>query len=216
MPTVVTSSKSPEPLDDNEVRPPRLEEARALAHPLRIRILRLCLDQPRTNRQLASALGQRPATVLHHVRTLLRTGFLVEQPWREGPRGSVEKPYLSTGKSWNLEGGLDLQTGASRRAVFEAVSAEIGEGGSDSVVEGTRLAMRLRPETLDELLNEIRELIDKYGAADTPEGDPYAMLLVLHRRQSETSTKELPPGRPKRPVSSKKNQRSRSTSELRP
>ena len=77
--------------------PPRpgeatLQEARALAHPLRLRILRLCLDQALTNGELAASLGQHPATVLHHVRTLLATGFLAEEASRPGPRGTTEKP----------------------------------------------------------------------------------------------------------------------------
>jgi len=208
MTVVVTRSKSPEPVDNKDARPPTLEEARALAHPLRLRILRLCLDEPLTNRQLASALGENPATVLHHVRTLLTNGFLVEQPWRRGPRGSVEKPYLSTGKSWELDGGLDLGTAMSRRAVFEAVSAEIGEGGPDSVVEGTRLAMRLRPDKLDELVRRIQELIEEYRGADTPDGDPYAMLLVLHRRQKELSNKAIPTQGPVHQTKRKKSGRS--------
>jgi len=187
MTKVVTRSKSPQPVGNDTARPPTLEEARALAHPLRLRILRLCLDEPMTNRQLATALGERPATVLHHVRTLVKTGFLVEQPWRQGPRGSVEKPYLSTGKSWALEGGLDLGSTMSRRAVFEAVSAEIGEGGPDAVIDGARLAIRLTPDKLDELVSHMRELIDEYRAADTPGGDPYAMLIVLHRREKDAS-----------------------------
>ena len=69
-------------------RPATLQEARALAHPLRLRILRLCLDQARTNSELAALLGQKPATMLYHVRTLLRTGFLAEEPTRPGPRGT--------------------------------------------------------------------------------------------------------------------------------
>lgn len=167
-----------------------LQEARALAHPLRIRILRLCLDGARTNSELAAALGQQPATVLYHVRTLLRTGFLTEEPWRPGPRGTVEKPYRATGKSWALDSGLVSEDGATLKAVFEAVAAEIDEAGHDAVLEGTRMALRLRPDQLEELLGQIRALVDQYphgadyistqAAAGT---DPYALLIVLHRRQ---------------------------------
>jgi GNAT superfamily N-acetyltransferase len=86
--------------------PPRPEatvaDARALAHPLRLRIIRLLYDRSLTNRELARALGEHPATVLHHVRTLLRTGFIAADPARPGPRGTVEKPYRSTGRSWSL------------------------------------------------------------------------------------------------------------------
>jgi len=52
------------------------EEMRALGHPLRWRILRLTLDTPLTNKQIAERLGRDPGTVLHHVRELVRTGFL--------------------------------------------------------------------------------------------------------------------------------------------
>ena len=41
-------------------RPATAAEAKALAHPLRIRILRLCLDQALTNKQLAERLGKDP------------------------------------------------------------------------------------------------------------------------------------------------------------
>jgi predicted ArsR family transcriptional regulator len=163
-----------------------LQEARALAHPLRIRILRLCLDEARTNAELAAALNERPATVLYHVRTLLATGFLAEEPWRPGPRGTVEKPYRATGKSWRLEGGFSCDD--SLRAVFQAVAAEVDEAGPDSVLEGARMALRLRPEQLEELLAQIRTIINQfpsgpdYFAADAEGTDPYALLVILHRR----------------------------------
>ena len=164
-----------------------LQEARALAHPLRLRILRLCVDQALTNGQLAAALGQRPATVLHHVRTLVAAGFLAEQEWRRGRRGSTEKPYRATGKSAQLDQAM---SGAGAlKAVFEAVAAEIDEAGPDAVIEGVRMPMRLRQEQLDDLLARIRDLLatfpapDEYLARESPEGDPYAMLVVLHRRR---------------------------------
>ena len=75
------------------------------------------------------------------------------------------------------------------RAVFEAVAAEVEEAGPDSVLEGARMALRLRPDQLADLLGQIRTLISQYPggadylAADAPGTDPYALLLVLHRRQ---------------------------------
>lgn len=170
-------------------RPATLREARALAHPLRIRILRLCLDHARTNAELAAALGQQPATVLYHVRTLLATGFLAEEPWRPGRRGTVEKPYRATGKSWRLDGAMTGDDGSMLRPVFEAVAAEVEEAGPDAVLEGARMALRLRPDQLADLLGQIRTLISQYPggadylADDAPGTDPYALLLVLHRRQ---------------------------------
>ena len=81
-------------------RPATEAEARALASGIRMRILRLCLDRPLTNKEIAARLETNPATILHHVRTLVATGFLEAQPERRGNRGAREVPYLATGKSW--------------------------------------------------------------------------------------------------------------------
>jgi len=169
-----------------------LKEARALAHPLRLRILRRCLEREQTNAELASALGERPATVLHHVRTLLAAGFLTEQTPRAGPRGSTEKPYRATGKSWQLHGTLsDDPDGAIVRATLQAVAEEVTEAGPGAVVEGARLALRLTPTQLDALVAHLQGLFanqpqpKQYLAGEVTEGDPYALLILLHRRPPE-------------------------------
>jgi DNA-binding transcriptional ArsR family regulator len=77
--------------------------ARALASAVRLRILRLCRDTALTDKELAARLDRNPATVLHHVRTLLQTGFLAAEPERRGPRGAREVPYRATGKSWQMD-----------------------------------------------------------------------------------------------------------------
>jgi predicted ArsR family transcriptional regulator len=156
-----------------------------------MRALRMCLDQARTNSELAAALGQQPATMLYHVRTLLRTGFLVEAASRPGPRGTVEKPYRATGKSARLDNTMSSEDGALLRAVFEAVAAEVDDAGPGSVLEGTRMALRLRPEQLTGLLAQIRALLEQFPSIDDylaaepdSEADSYALLLVLHKRAS--------------------------------
>ena len=166
-----------------------LRESRALAHPLRIRILRLCLDQARTNAQLAAALGEQPATVLYHVRTLLRAGFLRSEPQRPGPRGTVEKPYRATGKSALLDNTMPGEDGAVLHAVFEAVTAEIAEAGPGALLEGVRMPLWLRPDELAELRARLQAVLDQlpgaeeYVAADAAaDADAYALLLVLHKR----------------------------------
>lgn len=176
---------------DHAHRPPTLQEARALAHPIRVRALRMCLDQPRTNSELAAALGQRPATMLYHVRTLLRTGFLAEEPPRPGPRGTTEKPYRATGKSARLDHAMTGEGNSLLRAVFEAVAHEVDEAGPGSVLEALRMPVWLRPDELAELLAKVRAVIeampniDDYLAAEpAPDADPYALLLVLHKRAS--------------------------------
>ena len=57
----MTSSAKP------DRRPATRAEARALAHPLRLRIIRLCLDEALTNREIAQALYISEVTVKVHV-----------------------------------------------------------------------------------------------------------------------------------------------------
>ena len=73
-------------------RPATDAEARALASALRLRVLRLCLHEALTNKEIAKRLERDPATVLHHVRTLVNTGFLVSGEPRPGPRGLPCRP----------------------------------------------------------------------------------------------------------------------------
>ena len=169
----MTSSSQP------DRRPATRAEARALAHPLRLRIIRLCLDEALTNREIADRLGAQPATVLYHVRTLVKTGFMVREPERRGRRGAREVPYRSTRKSWGLS--LPPDSGGNV-AVLEAVAAELGEAGPDGVIQLARLGIRLRPDRLEELDRRLGEILNEALAADDPEGEPIGMLVALHRR----------------------------------
>src|SRR5215217_8007500 len=111
-------------------RPPTAAEAKALAHPLRMRILRLCLDQALTNKQLAEWLGKDPGTVLHHVRTLVKSGFLAPDEVRQGTKGALEKPYRATGKSWTLSlEESPISEATTTQAMLDAFLAELAEAG---------------------------------------------------------------------------------------
>lgn len=160
-------------------RPATRAEARALSHPLRLRILRLCLDEALTNRQLAERLGERPATVLYHVRTLFREGFLVREPERRGRRRARELPYRSTRKSLTLR--LGLETGG-HLAMIDAARAELAEATPDEVLTISRLGTRLPAAEIETIQARMAEIIDQAIAGDDPAGEPIAILVMLHRR----------------------------------
>ena len=67
-------------------------KARALSSRLRMRILRFCLNEGHTNREIAVEFALNPGTSLHHVRTLIDTGFLTQEPARTGRRGGARDP----------------------------------------------------------------------------------------------------------------------------
>lgn len=161
-------------------RPATPEEARALANPLRLRILRLCLDRAMTNEELAARLGRDAGSVLHHVRMLVRTGFLAPEAERRGARGAVERPYRATGKSWTLDVGDD--GGSGILPMVDAFRAEVAEAGPASIVTQARLGVRLRPEALEAFRARLEALVEELAAATDPDGEPYGVLVGMHRR----------------------------------
>ena len=160
-------------------RPATRAEARALAHPLRLRILRLCLDEALTNREIADRVREQPATVLYHVRTLVRNGFLAAEAERRGRRGAREIPYRATRKSWTLE---FAPTGSGHVAPVDAFRAEMLEAGPDAVLESARLGVRLRPEPLRRLQRRLEAAVMRAHADDDPDGEPVSLYVGLHRR----------------------------------
>jgi predicted ArsR family transcriptional regulator len=163
-------------------RPATPAEAKALASPLRLRILRLCFDQALTNKQLAERLGRDPGTVLHHVRTLVATGFLAPGEVHQGAKGALEKPYRSTGKSWTLSLDKDDTTETSAtQAMLEAFLAELAEAGPGAARNFTRLALTLDDDSLKELETRLREIFDDFAARPPdPTGRPYGLLFGMH------------------------------------
>ncbi len=131
--------------------------------------------------------------MLYHVRTLLRTGFLVEEPQRPGPRGTVEKPYRATGKSARLDDAMSREDTAVMRAIVEAVAAEVDEAGPGALLDGVRMPLWLTPDQLADLLAQFRAILEKlpsadeYLATEAAQGtDPYALLLVVHKRAADS------------------------------
>jgi predicted ArsR family transcriptional regulator len=170
-------------------RPATAAEAKALAHPLRMRILRLCLDRSLTNKQLAEWLGKDPGTVLHHVRTLVATGFLVPDEIRQGAKGALEKPYRATGKSWTLSlEESPVPEATATQAMLEAFLAELEEAGPEGAFGFNRLALTLNKASRQELQDRVLAILDEFiTRPPDPDGEPYGLLFAMHRQQ-------LPPG----------------------
>jgi DNA-binding transcriptional ArsR family regulator len=159
-------------------RPATETEARALASSVRLRILRMTLDEPLTNREIAARLGRHPASVLHHVRTLVETGFLGAGEPRRGSRGSREIPYLATGKSWHLSMADDDSAG--RRAMVEAFIDE-SVAADTPLSKLVRTGLRLTDAELDDLYGRLFAVIDEYAHRQpAPDGRAWSLFLAVH------------------------------------
>lgn len=151
---------------------------RALSSPVRLRILRLCLHRARTNKEIAEALGLNPATTLHHVRTLLTTGFLAAEDTRIGNRGAKEIPYRATGLSWNS------RVPDSAPVLVETFLQEI-EGLEPSEIDVWRVGVRLNDEHRAEMMGRIRAVFEDY-AHRTPDEDGTATSIMLAHHLDRT------------------------------
>ncbi len=150
--------------------------ARALASPLRLRILRLCLFDARTNRELADLLDLNPGTCLHHVRTLVDAGLLAAQEKRRGARGAVEIPYLATRASWRAS----IPHGSS--VLIETMLQQIAPIPDDDV-HVIWLGLRLNPDhhrELEERLASLAEEFKERGADSGADAEAYSLVVVVH------------------------------------
>jgi DNA-binding transcriptional ArsR family regulator len=162
---------------------PTIREAKALAHPLRARILRLCAQHELTNKQLADRLGSEPGTVFYHVRLLVDAGLLQQAPVRTGDSGALEKPYRSTGRSWWLDDPLADAEPDAKLAPIEAFQEELREAGPASVQQFARFMLHLSPEDVATLDRRILAILDEYIETDDQRLDQPAHggIVVLHR-----------------------------------
>lgn len=165
-------------MPEGERAPATEAQSKALASSTRLRILRLCLSEALTNKEIAARLHRHPASVLHHVRTLVDTGFLAAQPARRGTRGAREVPYLATGLSWTVE----LGETARRRTdpLLAAFLEELVEAGA-GVLDSTRLGLRLPPEQVAEFRARLFDIFDEFARRPMdPHGQRWSVYLGMH------------------------------------
>lgn len=149
-------------------------KARALSSPLRLRVLRLCAFDARTNKELAELLEVNPGTMLHHVRTLVRTGFLAAQPERVGEQGAREVPYRATGLSWSTH-----VPGISSVLVETFLQQSAGVAPDD--LDVSWMGLRLNSEHKQELQERLYALMNEFKErGPDPDGASYSMFTALH------------------------------------
>jgi DNA-binding transcriptional ArsR family regulator len=150
-------------------------KGRALSSPVRLRILRLCLHQSRTNKEIAGLLGLNPASTLHHVRTLVRTGFLVAEERRKGKRGAVEVPYIASRKSWNTP------VDDVAPILIETFLQETRDLPPEDI-EVWRVGVKFNADRREEMLGRLRAVIEEYIRLPADDDGEATSLMIAHHR----------------------------------
>lgn len=147
---------------------------RALSSPLRLRVLRLCAFESRTNKELAELLDINPGTMLHHVRTLVQTGYLAAEPERSGAQGAREIPYRATGLSWRTS----MPSGS--RVLVETFLQQI-EGLGDEELDTSWLGLKLNDAHKAELAERLQRLLNEFKErGPDADGETYSLFTAFH------------------------------------
>ncbi|WP_017585377.1 ArsR/SmtB family transcription factor [Nocardiopsis ganjiahuensis] len=164
-------------MTDDQISTP--EEFKALAHPLRQRMLFLLGDRPATVSQLAVTLDTRKGNVSHHLKAL-RSAGLVEPAESRQVRGGTEQYYRRTARRIEI---ADARPGPAA-AVLRAVSEEFSEAPGDPLLALRHL--RLTEEQAERLHETLLALVSETPEAE--EGRPRYGLLVSFYQQPAAPT----------------------------
>ncbi|MFF9848204.1 ArsR/SmtB family transcription factor [Streptomyces litmocidini] len=167
---------------------------RAIAHPLRIQLLRALRHHgPATASQLAEQLGESSGATSYHLRQLAAHDFIVDDPtrgkgrerwWKAAHPGTSFDETLHKDPDPEVQGALDvfmheiatihtqeLSTWVATRHTWD----EAWYGASDF----SDFRLCLPPERLRELNQKIHALINEYGETGDPDA-PGAARVRMH------------------------------------
>jgi DNA-binding transcriptional ArsR family regulator len=147
---------------------------RALAHPVRIELLRV-LREPRTATECAEALGESPQSCSYHLRTLAKYGFVERAPAANGK----ERPWrkVKTGLNWSAS--TDPEASRALSSTFLARDmrrlheylADPDEDWPEPMY--SQMNLRVTYDEAAELGSRIFDLLEPYfppNRPDAPEG----------------------------------------------
>jgi DNA-binding transcriptional ArsR family regulator len=148
-----------------------MEEVRALSHPLRLRLLELFAQSPRTTKQAAEALGEAPTRLYHHVAALEKAG-LVRLRETKRKRGTTEKYFEAVTKRFLADAREALRDQGNTRdhaavamVVFDQARNELmralGTAAADEplTLVAMRSVLRLSPRAAKQLTKKLQDLL---------------------------------------------------------
>lgn len=172
-----------------------MEEVRALSHPLRLRLIELFAERPRTTKQAAEVLGEAPTRLYHHVAALEKAGLVRLRETRR-KRGTTEKYFEAvstrflTGTREALREGTKRDHAALGLVVFDQARNELvralaaEKGGAPPSLVAVRSVLRLSPRAAKQLAKKLKDLLASLRV--TQESAPASKPRRALRRYSLT------------------------------
>lgn len=173
---------------------------KALADPLRLRLLEWLMERPRSARELADCAGLPADRLYYHLSQLERAGLIEVTEHRRLARGKVERVYAVADAEPPGDDASPQQTAGFLGAVLEATTMDITaayqakQAGRRREVDVYRGAVRLTDEALAELRGHLNRIAAEC-AERGPEGTWTRVVLVLADLQDRPAP-ATPPGSP--------------------
>ena len=197
-----------------------LEQVRILADPFRLKLLGAFGRRPRTTKQVAQQLGEKPTKLYHHVEALKRLGLLTLKATRAN-RGTLEKYYQAVATRFRIGAALFSpgetsdpmadETAAMLMSILDTTRAELAEvlnrsaDGSENCSASSamvaRMLLRGKPERIEQFRARLLALLDQFKAetagVESGQTDAYGLTLAFYPMPRTTERGEpVPPGEP--------------------
>jgi DNA-binding transcriptional ArsR family regulator len=150
-----------------------LDQVRALADPLRVRMLGAFASEERTTRQVAEILGEKPTRLYHHVKSLASAGLIRKTRTRRN-RGTFETYYRAVAGAFRADPALFAPPGTAEasnsiatmvQGMLDQMGSElralIASGGDDSEVQEEAHFGFLEVHAPERDIRKIRAQIDR-------------------------------------------------------
>jgi DNA-binding transcriptional ArsR family regulator len=173
---------------------------KALADPLRIRLLEWLFEAPRSARELADCAGLPADRLYYHLGQLEQAGLIEVAEYRPLARGKVERVYAPAETEPPGDNADPEETAAFLGSMLEATAMDITaayqakRAGRRREVQLHRGALRLTDEALAELRGHIDQLAARF-ADPGADGTWTRVLLSLVDLQDRPDANP-PPGSP--------------------
>jgi DNA-binding transcriptional ArsR family regulator len=161
-------------VDDEVMQVSTPEQFKALAHPMRHRLLFALGQRPATLSQLAASLGSHKGNIAHHLKVLSGSGLIRSAGTRQ-VRGGTEQYYERAAGAISYSGP---QANTATAAAFQAIADEIAQAEPDPFL--VLRTLRLTPDQLAHITTVLTDLSKTREDAD--EDCPrYGLLLGLYQ-----------------------------------
>jgi DNA-binding transcriptional ArsR family regulator len=173
---------------------------KALADPLRIRLLEWLFEAPRSARELADCAGLPADRLYYHLGQLQQAGLIEVGEYRPLARGKVERVYAPAQTEPPGDDADPEETAALLGSMLQATAMDITaacrarQAGGRREIDLNLGTLRLTDEALAELRGHIQQLTARFADRGT-DGTVTRVVLALVDLQDRPDA-EPPPGSP--------------------